>query len=163
MKSPIKILLVSLFSFSVVATFAAQTTNTVELEATYTPYVKLLGSAVGISKFFSVEDIKPLTGQLRPWVTIGSLGLESNISGNCTLDFSSQNRYRLRHTVSNRRLTNYRLRYKGNRINRRNSTIVLPSCNEASTPLQLQRRGRFRNNVQAGIYQDIVTITVTTQ
>ena len=112
--------------------------------------------------FFSVEDIKPLNGG-RPWVTIGLLGLESNITGSCTVDFSSKNRFRLRHTVTNRRLTNYILRYKGNRINRRNSTITLPSCNESVSNLQLKRRGRFRNNVQSGIYQYIVTNTVTTQ
>ena len=162
MSLPIKILLASLCSFSMAITFAANKTKLLKFDVTYTPYVNLLGSAVGISKFFSVEDIKPLDGS-RPWVTIGSLGLESNISGSCTLDFASSNRFRLRHTISNRRLTNYILRYKGNRINRRNTTLVLPSCNEALSSLELKRRGRFRNNVQAGIYQDIVTITVTTQ
>ncbi len=162
MNASIKILLASLFSCSATMIFAANKTTLLELEVNYTPYVKLLGSAVGITKFFSVEDIKPLSGG-RPWVTIGSLGLESNISGSCTLDFASNNGFRLRHTVSNRRLTRYILRYKGNRINRRNTTVVLPSCNQALSSLELKRRGRFRNNVQAGIYQDIVTLTVTTQ
>jgi hypothetical protein len=161
MNFPIKILLSSLFSFSVGVALAADTT-TVELEVTHTPYVKLLGSVVGASKFFSVTDIKPVGGG-RPKVTVGFLGLESNISGSCTVDFSTQNNFKLRHIVSNQRLTRYILKYRGQKIKKNAPTIVLPSCNLNLRPLKLKRKGPFKNNPQAGIYQDIVTITVTTQ
>jgi hypothetical protein len=157
-----KILLASLFSFSVAITFAANLTKTIELEATYAPYVTLLGSVVGASKYFSIEDIKPLSGG-KPRVTLGLLGLESNVSGSCTLDFSTQNNFKLRHIVSNQRLTRYILKYKGQKIKKNAPTIVLPSCNVSLKPLKFTRRGPFKNNPQAGIYRDIVTITVTTQ
>ncbi len=162
MNTPIKILLVSLFSFSVAVSFAATKTINIGLQSTHTPYVNLLGSVVGASRYFSITDIKPVGGG-RPKVTLGLLGLESNISGSCTLSFTTQNDFKLRHIVSNQRLTRYILRYKGQKIKRNTPTIVLPSCNVSLDPLKLKRRGPFKNNPQAGIYRDIVTITVTTQ
>ncbi len=157
-----KTLLVLLFSFSLTITSAVNKTQILDLNVTYTHYVTLLGSAVGATKYFLIEDIKPLSGG-RPKVTIGLLGLESNLSGSCTLNFSTQNNFKLKHTVSNKRLTRYILKYKGKRISKNKPTIVLSSCNVPASPLKLKRKGAFKNNVKSGIYQDIVTITVTTQ
>jgi len=161
MKPPIKILLASLVSFSMATALAANKTILIELEVTHPPYVSLLGSAVGISKFFSVDDIKPLSGD-SPLLTIGLLGLESNISGNCTLNFAS-NKFTLRRIPDGKRLTTYRLKYDGVLFDKKNTSLVLKSCNKGLSPLEFQRTGDFGKKVQAGIYQDIVTITVTTQ
>ena len=159
-----RILLTSLFFISLNIVHAANDTTSINLELTHTVFVNLVGTVVGAEKFFSVDDIKPAGRRgPGPTVSLGTLGVESNISGSCTLDFSTRNNFRLRHTVSNRRLTNYRLNYKGSRINRRNTTMVLPSCNEVQSSLDFTATGRFRRNVSSGIYQDVVTITVTTQ
>ncbi len=162
MKTPIKITLASLFSFSLAMTFAAKQTRIVKLETSYTPFVNLVGSVVGASQTFSIEEIKPLGGG-KPKVTLGLLGLESNVSGSCTFDFTTQNNFKLRHMVSNQRLTRYILKYKGQNIKKNAPTIVLPTCNVNLSPLKLKRKGAFKNNPQSGVYRDIVTITVTTQ
>ncbi len=151
-----------MFSFSTVVSFAVDKSTAVELELTYVPYVNLLGSVVGASVFFSTDNIKPVGG-VRPIVSLGSLGFESNVPGICTLSFSSQKNWRLRHTISNQRLTAYRLFYK-NKVYRRNKpSRDLSSCNVSMTSLDFRTQGPFRANPQAGIYQDTMTITVTTQ
>jgi len=124
-------------------------------------YVRLTGTAVGSSRMFSVDDVKPPNGS-KPLLSLGTLGLQSNIAGNCSMDFSTANNFRLRHTVSNKKLTSYILKYRNKRITRRKHTLTMP-CNVLPTTLAFKRRGKFRNRVRSGIYSDIVTITVTTE
>ena len=142
---------------------AATDSSQINLAVTRVDYVKLTGTVVNASRTFSVQDIKPVGNRRRgPRVELGTLGIESNMPGNCDLEFSTQNRFKLRHIISNKRLTRYRLRYRNKRITRRRNRMTLP-CNVINSPLEFQSRGRFRNNVEPGIYRDVVTITVTTQ
>ncbi len=124
-------------------------------------YVHLTGTAVGSSRTFSVDTVKPPDGS-KPLLNLGTLGLESNFAANCTMDFSTQNNFKLRHTVSNRRLTRYILKYRNKRITRRKHSLDLP-CNTTPGVLAFKRRGKFRKKVKSGVYADVVTITVTTQ
>lgn len=150
-----------LFSNSI---FAANESTQIDLQLTHIEYVNLIGNVVGASKYFSVDDIEPAGNSgPGPTVSLGQLGLEGNTVGSCTLDFSTINNFRLRHTVTNRRLTRYRLNYKNKKINKKNTSMTLISCNEAQSSLDFTAVGNFRRNVKSGIYQDIVTITVTTQ
>jgi hypothetical protein len=143
--------------------FAKTDTTSININTNYTPFVNLAGSVVGLDKTFAAGDIKPRGNRRKgPKMTLGTLGLESNISGSCSLKFSSQNTYKLRHVVSNKLLTRYILRYQGNRITRKKTEIVVP-CDQAIKPLIFRAVGRFRRNVKTGTYRDIVTITVTTQ
>ncbi len=165
MKKLAGILSVSFLLLSSAATLkAAQDTTEINLDVTFVEYVNFIGSAVGSSNFFTVDDIKPVGTRRRgPRVDLGRLGLESNSAGDCDIDISTANNFRLRHTVTNQRLTRYRLRWKNRNITRnRNRQFTLP-CNTNATRFRFQAVGNFRNNPQAGIYQDIVTVTVTTQ
>jgi len=144
--------------------FALDKQKTLDIQVVHTEYVKLVGSVIGATRTFDVWDIEPIgwnnNGQL---VTLGLLGIESNVAGNCTLDFSTVNNFKLRHTVSNKRLARYILRYKGKKIRKNKPTIVLPSCNIAPKALKFRTKGNFRQNREAGFYSDTITITVTTE
>ncbi len=140
---------------------AAGESTDIQVRVIYDQYVRLSGTAVGASRTFSVDDVKPPDGS-KPLLSLGTLGLESNFAANCTMDFSTQNNFKLRHTVSNKRLTRYILKYRNKRITRTKNSLDLP-CNTTPSVLAFRRRGKFRNNVKSGIYADIVTITVTTQ
>jgi len=146
------------------AIVAVEDTSTIDLEFTHTEYVNLIGTAVGASRFWTVDDVQPVGNRRRgPRVSIGTLGLESNATGDCELDFSTQNNFRLRHTVTNQRLSNFRLRFRGTNITRRRNRQMTVPCNFNPRNFQFQTTGNFRQNPQAGVYQDIITVTVTTQ
>jgi len=143
---------------------AAQDTTEININATFIDYVNFIGSANGVSKFFTVDEIQPQgNSSSGPRLSLGTLGLESNSVGDCDIQFVSKNNFRLRHIVSNQLLTNYRIIWKGNNVkNLPNRELTLP-CNSTATDFVFQAVARFQANVQAGIYQDILTLTVTTQ
>ena len=69
------LLLLSLFMFSFIAN-AAQDTTSIDLSLTKVDYVNFIGTADGVSKYFSVTDIEPAGNQgPGPRVTVGTLGL----------------------------------------------------------------------------------------
>lgn len=143
--------------------FAATESTQVQIKVEHQNYVRLIGDAVGSSRMFSVEDVKPVGNNRRgPKIALGALGLESNQSGNCTVTFNTDNTFKLLHTVSNKRLTRYRLHYLNKRITKNKNTRTLP-CNSTVQPLYVQSVGKFRNNIEAGVYSDTVHIVVTTQ
>ncbi len=144
--------------------FAAEDATDIQIDVTHTPYVNLIGTAVGASRYYTENEVKPVGNRRRgPRVLIGTLGVEANVPGDCTLEFSTQNNFRLRHILSNQRLTNYRLRYNRTNITRRRNRTMTVPCNLTPRNIQWQAVGNFRNNVRPGIYRDIITVTVTTQ
>lgn len=162
MKSVTPILLSTFFFVYVNFSYAATESTNVKIEVIHDEYVKLVGSAVGVSRTFSVEDVKPPSGS-RPKIALGVLGLESNLAGNCTLNISTLNTFKLKHTVSNKRLTRYKLFYKGKTIRKnKNTTMTLP-CSSSQSNLEFKSVGAFLNNIKSGIYSDTITLTVTTQ
>ena len=140
--------------------YAVQRSTNINLNVTHIEILKFIGSAPNINKIFSVADIKPVGG-VRPTVTIGTLGLESNIPGNCTLTFSTFHNFRLKHTVSNKRLTGYRLEYRNKRITKKKNKVMTVPCDYAPSDLDFRTKGPFRQNVKAGFYSDTITIIVT--
>lgn len=142
------------------SSLATTETADINLSFTHTNYVNLTGTVVGASRFFSAVDISdPQTP-----VTLGTLGLESNMSGNCSMIFSTKNTFQLEHIVTSKVLAKYRLWYRGQEITL-NTNEVLSACNISATPLEFSttKRLKGKGKVKQGIYQDIVTVTVTTQ
>lgn len=156
----IMLVIIGVLSTVNIANAAGESTD-ILVRVIHDQFVRLTGTVVGSSRTFSVDDVKPPNGS-RPWVSLGSLGLESNIAGNCDLDFSTQNSFKLRHTVSNKLLTRYIMKYRNKKIRKNKHSLTMP-CNALPTTLSFKRKGKFRNNVKSGIYADVVTITVTTQ
>jgi len=162
---PPKLLVASiLFPFFMGLSYAATKSGHIQIAVGQFSYVNLKGTVVGAFKHFTLDEIKP-TGNRRkgPWLKLGTLGLDSNVSGNCDLEFTSLNNFKLRHTQTNQLLSKYRLKYRNHRITRKNNLISLP-CKRKNKPLRFQSIGRIQNRViTAGTYRDILTITVTTQ
>lgn len=144
---------------------AAEDSTDIELNVDVSEYVNIIGTVVGASKYYTADEIAPTGNNNRgDWITLGSLGFESNNTGDCDVEFSTQNNFQLRHTVTNERLTNFRLRYYGNNISRTKNQQQVYPCSVAVSGLQFQKVGAFwREDTQDGVYQDIVTITITTQ
>ncbi len=69
-------------------TFAASDTAEINLNLNYTPYVKLIGTAPGRTRYYSNTDI--VNWVTPSVVSLGTLGLESNVGGNCDINFSTQ-------------------------------------------------------------------------
>jgi len=154
-----------LYAFSNMA-FAVDKQITLDLEVVHIEYVKLVGTVVGATRSFDVSEVMPLgNSKTGPTVSLGMLGIESNIAGNCTLDFASADgKFRLMHTVSLKKLlTRYSLYYDGKEINSKNTSMVLPSCDIPLSSLDFVATGNFAKKREAGFYSDTVTITVTTE
>ncbi|GAA0404804.1 hypothetical protein GCM10009133_11800 [Cocleimonas flava] len=145
---------------------AAQDSAEINISTSVDEYLNFIGSAAGASKYFTADEIQPTGSSTSgPRLSLGTLGLESNHPGDCDIAFSAKNNFRLRHTVSNERLTHFRLLWKGEGMSGnplRTNKLTLP-CNSSLSTINFQAVAYFNPNPQAGVYQDIVTVTVTTQ
>ena len=156
MKSLAFKLLVPLLSVMMGAVYAATDSSIVQIQVKHFEFLKIVGTAAGINKTIAVDDIR--SGNI---VNIGSLGLESSIPGDCTLDFVSSNikKFSLQHSQGKQILSYYQLDYKGYTITS-DTTMILP-CKTATTALDFKALGTVKKNPRAGLYSDTVTITVT--
>ena len=145
-------------------TYAAKDFTDIDINYTYVEYLNFIGSAAGASRFFDHDDVVPLSKKApgQP-VNLGKLGLSSNISGDCTLDFSTLNDFSLMHLGSGQKLTNYRLDYRGTEISSGSNLQMTLPCNSTATDIDLVTTGNYKKKPKAGLYQDIVNIVVTTQ
>ena len=162
-----KILIASLLLASTSTVIAATHSTNVDVSVTHAPYVKLIGTAPGSSRFYGNNDI---ANWIFPSIVdLGTLGLESNIGGNCDINFSSVNDFDLLHTVSGNSLTKYRVIYQSQSFSQTsNPTLTIP-CNTLPTTIEFSPTqlvfGNFLPSllIESGIYRDIVTVVVTTQ
>jgi len=144
--------------------YAASEGKSVDLAVTFVNSIKLTGTVVGATRTYSSTEIRSATKKVpHPTITLGTLGIESNNPGNCTLSFSTLNGFSLIHTQQGQPLTSYELDFKAQTINPANLSILLPSCNTLPSPFDFRATGNIKKKVKAGVYSDIVTITVTTQ
>ncbi len=149
-------------------TFAASDTAEINLNLNYIPYVKLIGTAPDSTRYYSNSTIAQWI--FPSVVDLGTLGLESNLSGSCNINFSTNNNFRLRHTVSNNSLTKYKIIYRSQDFSATsNPTLSLP-CSSLPTAIQFKPTQLVIGNflpggllMQAGVYQDVVHITVESQ
>ena len=144
--------------------YAGSDNTEIAIEITQVEYLNLIGSAAGADKLLDANDIRPATKNgPNPTVSLGTLGLESSVTGSCTLDFVSLTGFKLKHSQGNQVFTSYQLDYEGTTIDPTNLTMVLPSCIIAPTSLDFTATSKIKKKIRAGIYSDTVTITVTSQ
>ncbi len=137
----------------------------ITISHTYIPYVNFIGTAPGASRFYDNDDIVNFIFPIT--VNLGTMGLESNVSGDCDLDFTTANDFSLRHTLSNQNLANYEVLYEGQSFSQNNNQTLSIPCNSTPTDIDFRILGLslagFDFLIPSGIYQDVVTVTVTTQ
>jgi hypothetical protein len=146
-------LLFTLLPMIMGVTYATTDSSTINLQVVYAPYVKIIGTSLG-KKVIDVGDIRG-----NNVVNIGVLGLESSLTGGCSLAFSSLYGFSLKHSQGNQRLTDYQLEYMANTITS-NVTLVIP-CNTAKTSIDFKATSKVKKNPRPGFYSDTVTLTVT--
>ncbi len=157
----------SILCVSSAIAFAASETTEINVSVTHVPYVKLIGTAPGSSRFYGNNDI---ANWIFPSVVdLGTLGLETNVGGNCDINFSTLNNFDLLHTLSNNSLTKYKILYQSQEFGlATNPTLSLP-CDTVPTtieftPTQIVWGNLFPANwIEPGVYSDTVTVVVTTQ
>ena len=157
----------SIFCTSCSIAFGASETTEISLNITHAPYVKFIGTAPGSSRFYGNNDI---ANWIFPSIVdLGTLGLETNVGGNCDINFSTLNNFDLLHTVSNNSLTKYKIIYQSQDLGQTsNPTLSLP-CNTVPTTIEFTPTQIVWGNlfptywIEAGVYSDTVTVVVTTQ
>ncbi len=141
---------------------AATDTTDIEILVTKDAYVNFTGDLQGnVTKTLALADVDATTS------TLGTLGTESNTTGTCTVDFTSDNDFKLKHTVDNTLFlhgaANYSLAWEGATITSGNpNSVSLANCDVAASNFDMTSPA-LPAVVTAGTYQDIVHITVTTQ
>ncbi len=148
-------------------TYSATKQVDIEFQVTHTPYVHFTGTAPGSTRVYDNDDI---ANWIYPVVVdIGTLGLESNVTGNCDISFSTLNNFDLLHTGSGNSLIKYKVLYRSQEFSQTSNTPVTTLCNSLPTALQFKATGYYLGGIwggvfmQSGIYQDIITVTVVTQ
>lgn len=156
---------VMLVTSSVQLNAARESTN-IEISAVFDEYVRLVGTAVGASRFFSADDVRSIgkgNKAVGPSHSLGTLGLASNMVGNCTLNFTTQNNFSLLHIVNGQKLASYELNYQSTVFAAGSPSDMLLPCNTVPESLNFNTVGNFKKKPKAGVYQDIVNVVVTTE
>ncbi|MEE9326853.1 MAG: hypothetical protein V3U71_06105 [Cocleimonas sp.] len=164
----LKTILAALLCAPQVLIYAATSDQTeIDINVTHTPYVKLIGSAPGSSRFYGNNDI---ANWIFPSIVdLGTMGLESNVAGNCDMNFSTINNFRLLHTASNNSLTKYKVIYQNTDFSITNNPTLNIPCNTIPTTIEFSPTQIVFGNIfpalliEAGIYQDTITVVVATQ
>lgn len=151
----------ALIASSSIALAATDSTD-IEINVTKDAFVKFTGDLAGnVSKELSVAEVN------GTWTSLGNLGTTSNTTGSCDLKISSVNDFRLQHDVDTNlylHATNkYSIVYSGATFTSGSSALTLASCNNANSLMQIATPGFNANQVQAGTYSDVLTVSVTTQ
>ena len=151
----------------VASSFATTDTAIINLSTTYAPYMKFSGTAPGSSRSYGNSDI-------ANWVfpnsfDLGTLGLESKISGDCDINFSTQNNFSLLHTISSSNLTKYKVIYQSQEFSGTSNPTLTTPCTTLPTTMKFAPTQLVLGNssptalIESGVYQDVVNITVATQ
>lgn len=141
---------------------AATDTTTVQINVTKDAYVNFIGS-LSTSPTVAL-DVNTIGGATT---TLGTLGLESNTTGTCTVSFASTNDYKLVHTVDNAlNLGVYSISYAGVTNTSGNSgndfVSAAGGCNAVASNFDITHPA-LPAVVTAGTYNDTLTMLVTTQ
>lgn len=144
---------------------AASDTTVIDISHTYTPYVNFTGTAPGASRFYDNDDLVNFIFPLN--VVLGTMGLESNVGGDCDLEFSTLNNFELKHTVIPTTGGDYTINYQGQTFGSANNPILTMPCTTTPTEISFILNNLtiigFDNAIPSGVFQDIVTVVVTTQ
>lgn len=165
-KTPIHLALLLVYSILLPnIAYSASDDSVIELSHTYEPYVNFTGTAPGASRFYDNDDLVNFVFPLT--VVLGTMGLESNVGGNCDLDFTTLNNFELQHTVIPTTGGEYTINYQGETFTAGdNPTLTIP-CTTSPTDISFILNNLtiigFDNFIPSGVFKDIVTVVVTTQ
>ncbi len=160
MKSFTPKLFLPLFALSSMV-YAASDNKNLDINVTHIEFLRFIGSAADATRYLSPDQIRGASNNgPHPTISLGTLGLESSISGICTLVFESVHDFELKPSQGNAIFAKYKLDYKGNTIQLSNPTMTLP-CSSPPSSIDFTAVGKMKNKAKAGGYSDIVTITVT--
>jgi len=135
--------------------FAATDTTDIQINVTKDAYVNLVGTAVGSTNTFTTDVIDAAT------VSLGTLGLESNSTGDCDMTIATTNNFELKNAGSGNSLGVYTINYGGAHTAGSGGTLT-QSCNTVASAFSLTSPA-LPGTVDAGVYADTVTVTVVTQ
>lgn len=141
---------------------AATDTTDIEINVTKDAYVNLIGSLSGnVTAPLSDADVDNAT------TVLGTLGTESNTVGDCDIDVTSDNDFKLEHTSSAglflHGTSNYTVNYGGATFTSgAAATLTQPNCNQVASDLSISAPALV-GVVQAGTYSDTLHVTVTTE
>ncbi len=150
-------------SFLVTSTFAVQTDSSqIIINVTKGDFVNFTGTVDSAAAAnLSIAEVTNTS------TSIGTLGLESNVAGDCTVAFTSTNAYKLMNgPIALHGAGTYSLAWNGSTINATSPSVTIAgtSCNLANTAMSIVTTGLTpANTVVAGTYTDTVSMTVTTQ
>ncbi len=140
---------------------AATNQNTINIKVTQDEFVNLIGTAFTPatgSHVFTVADLVAAQTSATP-LSLGTLGTESNILGNCGITFSSANSYELKNGSTS--LVAYSLNYNGTDVS--TTPLANQACQYTPTAIDFLPSAALpaANTIAAGDYTDVVTVTVT--
>ena len=146
--------------------FAASDETDIDISVTHTEYVNFTGTAPGASKFYDNDDLVNFIFPIA--VNLGTMGLESNVAGDCDMNFSTLNSFRLLHTLNNQNLSDNSILYEGQTFSQASNQVLTIPCNTTPTDLNFILTGGISLVgidflIPSGVYRDVVTVTVTTQ
>lgn len=141
---------------------AANDTTDIEINVTKDAYVNFIGTLQGnVVKTLALTDVNGST------TTLGTLGTESNTTGSCTVDFTTDNDFKMVHDTDASLFlhgaSQYTLAYEGATIQSGGTNSVnLTTCNNAASNMDMTSPA-LPAVVIAGTYTDTIHVTVTTQ
>lgn len=166
---PLKLVVASIASMLFLMNSSSLHANTdstdITLSHTYVPYVNFTGTAPGASRFYDNDDLVNFVFPIT--VSLGTMGLESNVGGDCDLDFSTQNNFELEHTVIPTSGGDYTVNYQGQTFNSTNNPTLTIPCTTIPTDISFVLNNLtiigFDPFIPSGVFRDVITVTVTTQ
>ncbi len=167
LKPPLNFACITIFSiFIFLSASAATDTSEINISHTYTPFVSLTGTAPGSSRFYDNSDV--IFFVFPVLTNLGTMGLQSNIEGMCDLNFTTANNFELLHTVNaNSSFGNYSIQYRNTTFDQSNNPQIQLPCTSNPTDLDFIMNGFSLNGINgfidSGIYQDVISVVVTTQ
>jgi len=133
---------------------AATDTKSVQINVTQSEFVNIIGTALTNVNTF---DSSQMNGSP---ISLGDLGLDSNLAGGCDISFASTNGYLL-NNGSGATLVSYELTFAGLPIPPVPVPLAIP-CQFTPDALTFASTSALpaANTIAAGTYSDVVTITV---
>ncbi len=155
-----KIISVAVLAAFTSVTFAATDTVDIVINVTKNEFINITGD-VGASPTVELLDTE-VDGVPA---TLGSLGVESNVSGDCNINVVSDNTYELLHTVSGTALhggSPYSVSWAGATFSPSNTAAInITNCTEAISDVTMINPTMVAT--EAGTYSDTLHITVTNE
>ncbi len=155
-----KIISVAVLAAFTSVTFAATDTADIIINVTKNEFINITGD-IGGNPTVDLQDTE-VDGVVA---TLGQLGVESNVAGDCTINVASDNAYQLLHTVTSTPLhgaTPYSVSWAGSTFSpTATAAVVVTSCDAAQSALTMNNPAMVAT--EAGTYTDTLHVTVTNE